>query len=301
MQKATNNSGLGEKYLGNVKRVINPNGSFNVLKKGGESKGVYQWLIGLPWSQFGVLVLGFYFVLNVLFALCYLAIGIEQLNGLPDTQPPFWSAFFFSAQTLTTVGYGGMSPAGFGASSLAAVEALIGLMGFALGTGLLYGRFSRPKSRLRFSDNVLITQGEKGMELHFQVANGTSHVLLDVDARLILKLTSNGPDGLRRNYYGLDLRVPRIHFFPLQWRIVHEIGPDSPLFEKRFDELDGREFELMILMRAFDDTYNQTIHARYSYTLEQLRWGRKFVRPYHVDAEGNTIMDLDLLNTHEEG
>ena len=156
--RPTHDAGLGEKYLEESKRLINKDGSFNLKRTGGmwKARNTYQWLISLSWPGFLGIVLLLYFIDNALFACGYLAIGIEQLSGVNPEVGNFWSAFHFSTQTLTTVGYGALAPVGAGANMLAALEAFAGLTGFALVTGLLYGRFSKPSTKFLFSNNAII-------------------------------------------------------------------------------------------------------------------------------------------------
>ena len=147
--------GLTQRYTGELRRAINKDGSFNVLRRGVglRDKGFYLHLMNSSWPWFLIQVGLAYTAVNVCFAGIYYWIGVDNLTGASRETPldAFLSAFFFSVQTFTTVGYGHVSPHGLWTNVVAAFEAMTGLLGFALGTGLLYGRFSRPSAKIVFS------------------------------------------------------------------------------------------------------------------------------------------------------
>ncbi|MDX5427409.1 MAG: ion channel [Bacteroidota bacterium] len=287
-------SGLSEKVTGDARRVINPDGSFNVRKVGGKPQSFFQYLIGVSWQRFFFLAVLYFFLVNCLFAGLYLLIGIENLSGVDahSTWEEFWYAFFFSVHTCTTVGYGSISPVGMAANFLASVESFIGLMGFALITGLLYGRFAKPNARVRFSKNILIKKTDGHPELHFQIANERNNMLIKPQVTVLLKFLENG----RRAYYQLDLRVRSIVFFPLNWRVVHVIDENSPLAGLSADEMRKCDVEFLILFDGFDDRFHQNIYVRHSYTHEDLIENAEFTLPYGVDREGHTVLLMDKLD-----
>ena len=154
--------GFGSRLLRQNIRFINKDGSFNTIKKGRawfRPYDIFVQLLSMSWPRFMMIVFFYYFSLNMIFSMLYLAVGMEGLEGTVGETPfEHWlDAFFFSAQTITTLGYGRISPIGTSASIVAAIESLIGLLGFALVTGILYGRFSRPNARIKFSENVLVS------------------------------------------------------------------------------------------------------------------------------------------------
>ena len=169
MAKTYSTSGFGEKFSTDPKPIINPDGSFNVTKIGARPRTLYQHLVSYSWPRFLALTLLFYLAVNVFFALIYFFLGTEHLNGIPagDALSDFLYCSFFSVQTFTTVGYGHIAPIGMATNIVATIEAMSGLMGFALITGLLYGRFSRPNTRIRFSKNMLLVPVNAAFELHF--------------------------------------------------------------------------------------------------------------------------------------
>src|SRR5947209_1655399 len=166
MAKQSFDPGLTTQFGGELRRTINNDGTFNVHRRGAgfHRFNFYLFLIDTSWPKFIGVVLGAYLVVNVMFASLFFAAGIEHLAGAQTNTGigPFTSAFFFSVHTLTTVGYGSMYPTGLSSNIVAALEAMTGLMGFALATGLLYGRFSRPTARIVFSDVMLVAPYQDG-------------------------------------------------------------------------------------------------------------------------------------------
>jgi inward rectifier potassium channel len=209
---------------------------------------------------------------------------------------PFVNAFFFSVHTLTTVGYGNVFPRGFGANAVAAMEATTGLMLFALATGLLYGRFSRPSARILFSDHAIIAPYQDGTSLQFRITNARTNVLMDLNARVLL-MTVDPVDGrLKRDYFVLPLERKTVYFFPLTWTVVHPIDSASPLYGKTAEDLKKVSAELLILIQGFDDTFSQLVNARYSYRHDEILWGAKFVPAFSIDSHGDLVLDLERLD-----
>src|SRR5271163_2056328 len=184
--------GLTQKFEGRIRRTINKDGSFNVRKIGGRLRDIhaYLFLVSIPWPAFFGIVFGAFLLANLFFAALYDLAGPAALHGadLTDQLSHFESAFFFSAQTLTTVGYGSIFPAGLFANSVAAIEAMMGLIGFAVATGLLVGRVSQPSARIAYSENCLITPYEEITSLQFRIANQRRNNVMELEAKVILML-----------------------------------------------------------------------------------------------------------------
>lgn len=298
-----NDPGLGSKYSKQVKRLINQDGSYNIIRKGGIHgvKDFYKFLIDIHWLAFLSLLLAGYILINVLFACCYLSVGIEQLNGIDSAIHPFFHAFFFSVQTFTTVGYGGIAPTGIVSNLIASFEAFIGLLAFAIATGLLYGRFSKPSSKIRFSNNILITPFEEGKSLMFKMVNERNTMLLNskVEAMFILDSAkqSNRFDKL---YYKLNLETDFITFFPLTWTVVHKIKDDSPLYDLSLAELKSRNAEVVILVESFDETFSQTILTKHSFGGDQWLENVKFAKNYDISDDGIVVLHVDQIDELEK-
>jgi inward rectifier potassium channel len=293
--------GLTQQYGGGLKRAINRDGNFNVRRRNGNWRDShpYLFLISISWPRFIGLVGAAFLVLNTLFALCYLGVGIDHLKNAegPTAFETFLNAFFFSAHTLTTVGYGNMWPVGPWANVVAASESLLGVLAFAIATGLMFGRFSRPSARFGYSENALIAPYMRGTSLQFRVANRRSNNIINVDARVLL-MTVEVCDGVpQRRFAALDLERTEILFFALTWTIVHPINEKSPLWGKTTKDLEAQQTEVIILMRGFDDTFGQNVHSRYSYRWDEIEWGARFAPAFEVEASGDLLIDLERIGS----
>ena len=234
MKQESFDPGLTTQFSGQLRRTINRDGTFNVHRKGLRLRdaNLYLKMIDTTWPRFMLVVMVVFLAVNMLFAGIYLAIGTDHLQGLEPEMGSFLNAFFFSVHTLTTVGYGNVFPKGVAANAVSAIEAATGLMVFALVTGLLYGRFSRPSARILFSDHALIAPYQDGTSLQFRITNARSNVLMDMEARVLLMMVDSSDGLLKRDYVDLPLERRKIYFFPLTWTIVHPIDSTSPLYGK---------------------------------------------------------------------
>jgi len=304
--KKNQDLGLDRSGQKNRQRTVNPDGSFNMEKIGGKvlgNRNVYHWIITTSWRNYFLAVLSYYTVMNILFASGYYLIGVEELNGMRgETAFNQWLyCFFFSAQSFTTVGYGGIHPIGEAANFLAVTEALIGLMTFALATGTLFGRFSKPVSKIRYSKNIIINKYENGLGLQFMVANELRSNLLEVEARVNLSWLEKDENNKEvRRFEQLDLEIDKISMFVTSWTINHPITEQSILFGKTNEDLKQMDLEVFIQLKAFDDAFSQTIYSRYSYMFDQLIWGAKFKRPFYYNENGKMIMDLNKVGDWEK-
>jgi inward rectifier potassium channel len=303
-QKESFDPGLTQKFEGRIRRSINKDGSFNVRKTGGRMRDVhlYLFLVSIPWTAFFGLVFAAFFATNLFFASLYYIAGPKSLHGA-DIQTPltnFEAAFFFSAQTLTTVGYGSISPEGLFANSVASLEAMMGLLGFAVATGLLVGRVSKPSARIAYSEKCLITSYQDITSLQFRIANKRRNNVMDLRATVILMLVDECSNGLRRDFFELTLERSGIYFFPITWTIVHPIDKDSPLFGKTYQELEKLQAEVLILIKGFDETFGQEVVSRYSYTYDEIVWGGGFAQAFHVDSTGHLVLNVDRVGTLKE-
>jgi inward rectifier potassium channel len=298
MKKESFDPGLTTQFSGELRRTINADGSFNVRREGLKWRDAnpYLMLIDTTWPRFLLIVLAGFLLVNVIFAGAYLMIGITSLKGLESDMGPFANAFFFSVHTLTTVGYGNVYPEGTWANVVSSVEAATGLMVFAIATGLLYGRFSRPSARIVYSKNALIAPYQDGTSLQFRVTNARRNVLMNMDAHVLLMTVDNRGGELRRTFVDLPLERSSVYFFALTWTIVHPIDSDSPLFGKTREDLAKLSAELLILMQGFDDTFSQVVHSRYSYRHDEMIWGAKFVPAFKVDPKGDMVVEVNRID-----
>ncbi|GAB3724718.1 ion channel [Spirosoma lituiforme] len=297
--------GFGTKLTDSRSRLINQDGTFNVDRINGtlwDRLNIYNRLITMGWLQFFSWLLVFYLTANTIFAGIYMLAGADTLKAAEEKElyGPFWKCFFFSSQTLTTVGYGHISPVGFLTSAIAAFESMMGLLAFALATGLLYGRFSRPMAHIRFSKQAVFAPYLDVNGLMFRIINTRSNQLINLEVSVSMSRVEPKPDGtLFRKYYALGLERNKVSFFPANWTVVHPITEQSPLFGCTPDELEQSDAEFLVTVQALDDTFIQNVYTRFSYRYNEVKWGQKF-RPMFDGSQPMPIkLDLDKLDETE--
>ena len=299
IKKKYNDLGLGVKETAGVYRTLNKDGTFNVRKANIpflERINFFHTLVSMPWLRFlGLILLG-YFVINILFASIYMLIGIEHLTGMKQVGgsfEQFMEAFFFSAQTITTLGYGRVAPVGLMANIVAASESMLGLLAFALATGMLYGRFSKPKATVKYSEHGVIAPYQDINGFMFRMVNVQENQLLEVEITVSLSLRREVSQ--LRDFFSLELERSKVVFLPSVWTIVHPISETSPLFTFTADDLEERDAEFIVTMKAFDESFSQTVYSRTSYKPLEIKWSQKFV--YLVTNEKDKIsIDVERLN-----
>lgn len=300
------NTGFGSNASNTNIRFMNKNGKSRVLRMGlsyFERQSWYHVLLDLPTWKFLGLIFIFYVGINFVFAGLYFVIGVENLNGIHTTSNPWdqiGQAYFFSAQTFTTVGYGHISPMGFVTSALAALEALFGLMSLAIVTGLFFGRFSNPRLYLKFSHNAIIAPYKNGTALMFRMApfKNTNYLNAKVQANLGLQVEENGV--LTTKFYNLDLEINTINTLVLSWTVVHPINKDSPFYQFSLDDFKNRHGEILVFVTVFDEMYSTTVAKRTSYLFSEIVYGAKFKSMFESSKKhAQTVLYLNQINDHE--
>ena len=296
-----NDFGLGDKSSSKGYRALNKDGTFNIKKTNipfFERLNFFHTLVTMKWSHFFAFILIGYFIANLFFATIYTTIGVENLTGIKGTNPfgDFMEAFFFSAQTITTLGYGRVAPIGLTANIIAAVESLLGLLSFALATGLLYGRFSKSVSRIRYSDKAVIAPYQDINGFMFRVVNPQKNQLLEVEVNVSLSMKRDSSD--LRNFYSLELERSKIVFFPSLWTVVHPIDSSSPLHSLSKAAILEKDVEFIVMIKAFDESSSQTVFSRSSYKASEMVWGEKFVYLAKQD-NGKLTIDVSRINETE--
>ena len=300
------NSGFGTNASDYGGRFVNKDGRPNIEIRGVSLLDRISWyhtMLALPRWKFLTILLVFYIAINFVFAGIYYLVGVEHLNGITSQTElgKFGSAYFFSAQTFTTVGYGHISPQGFLTSSIAAGEALVGLLSFAIATGLFYGRFSKPTAYLKFSENAIIAPYKDITALMLRLAPYKNTTLTDAEARLTLGMTIEENGKMVNKFFPLELEFERANALTLNWTIVHPITENSPLYNFTAEDYANTNGEILIFIKAFDDMFSNTVVDRSSYTLKEVIVGAKFVPMYHRNSTGKkTVLDLEKLNTFTE-
>ena len=295
--------GFGYKTANSAKRMVNADGSFNLIhinKKFSVSE-IYSRLINMTWIKFITLIFLWYFLLNILFAGIYFFIGIEHLTIEKSTPfQDFLNSYFFSAQTLTTLGYGLVSPQGNITAFISSLEALIGLIGFAFMTGLLYGRFSKPKAAIRFSDVMVLRPFKEKRAVMFRLMNKRTNVMIEPKIKVTLAINELDDKGVfSRKFFNLNLEREKIMYLPSTWTIVHEIEEGSPLYKYTDEQLLKLNAELLVLIEYYEDAFTQNVYQMHSYSFNDLRNNYKFTPAYYFDENGQAILDHGNLSKIE--
>lgn len=296
--------GFGTKAVVSTQRLINQNGSINVKRKGipfFSTANTYHSLITMNWFRFWMVVLTGYLIANIIFAIIYVLLGPGTLDGTEGTTLfyRFMDAFFFSAQTLSTVGYGHISPRGLTANTVAAFESMIGLLAFALATGLLYGRFSKPSAKIKYSRHLLVAPYQDGKGLMFRLTNLRRNTLIDLSMEVIFSYNEEVNGKQERRFMSLPLERKKVSILTLSWTIVHPLNEDSPLRDMTAEDMKNTGATFAVLLKAFDDTFSQTVHSRTSYMYDEMIWGAKFKPAFDRDEEGRLLLNLDKIDDHE--
>lgn len=291
------------KHLATSGRMMNPDGTFNVERQPlSRWDNTYFHLVSMSWGRFLLVILLCYLSLNLLFSLVYLGIGLNQLEGL---QPGgFWDnlygVYFFSTQTLTTVGYGSVHPIGWGANLVAALESFTGLLAFALITGMLYGRFSRSTAKVVFSPNLLISPYRTGTGLMLRMANARKSELIETEVKVLLTMNQTDESGnLTRRFFALPLEISKISFFTLSWTVVHAIDENSPLWGFSSQDLLEANAEIMVLVQGVDEANQQTVHTRRSYIGDEVVFNARFKPVVGRNTKGLPMILVQQIGAYE--
>lgn len=304
--KSEDNTGFGTNSSYSGGRFYNRAGRANVSLRGVNIFSRYSWyhtMLEMPGTKFLALLFIIYILVNLLFAGVYYAIGIEHLAGVNtgSSLKNFTEVFFFSTQTFTTVGYGRISPTGFLTSAVATFEAFLGLLSFAIATGLFYGRFSRPQAFLKFSHNALITPYKNGIALMFRMAPYKNNRLSEAEVKITVAMQAEEEDKRSNRFYNLNLEISKINALALSWTVVHVIDDKSPLYNFSLQDMMNAKAEILVFVKAFDEVFSNTVMTRSSYIASEIIWGAKFKIMYQPSADKTTtVLDMNKLNDFEK-
>lgn len=295
--------GLGGKLSERSRaRLVNRDGTFNVRRNDlgpFHPYNAYHTILSLPIPRLLVLMALGYIATNLVFAGLYWLAGPEALVGASAAPlARFEDCVFFSVQTLATIGYGRLVPNTRAANVLVALEALVGLLGFAILAGLLFARFTRPTAKIRFSSHALIAPYRDGWALMFRLVNLRSNDLTDVHAVVSFARWVEKSGTRRRQFDQLALERDAIAFMPLHWVIVHPISANSPMRGMTEESLAAGDPEIICLISADDETFAQKVHAKASYDKTDIVWGARFRDMYLSDVD-HIAIDLARLSDIE--
>ncbi len=258
----------------------------------------YHSLLSQSWQAFLAIMLLGYLGVNLLFALGYFLCGPEALTGLSfDPIKRYLDVFFFSVQTLSTIGYGHLAPMSLAANLLVTLESVTGLMGFALVTGIIFSRFARPTARVVFSNVAVINKHDGVESLIFRIGNERLNQIVEARVNVALVVNETTKEGESyRTIYDLDLERSQSPLFTFSWTVVHPITEKSPMYKMTQEKLVEKDAEILVTLAGVDDTFSQTIHSRYSYVPEQILWDHVFV-DILKRTDDSFFIDMDNIHT----
>ncbi|HEY9301539.1 MAG TPA: ion channel [Phormidium sp.] len=277
--------------------VVSRDRRIKILRKGSSHshwRDPYHWLLTISWDKFVIVIIIVYTIANTIFALAYLAGGDCIANARPGS---FADAFFFSVQTMASIGYGAMHPKTDYANMVVAIEALVGLMGLAMGTGLMFARFSRPTAKVLFSKVAVIAPYNGKPTLMFRTANERHNQIFEAEMHVSLVRDEVSIEGyVMRRFYDLKLVRNQTPIFALTWTGMHIIDETSPLYGETSETLHHSNIEIIVILTGIDETVAQTIHTRHSFLAEEILWNQRFVDILVTMPDGKRLIDYTRFN-----
>lgn len=269
----------------------------DVVRVGGESRrfdDLYHYLLGAPWGRVLGVVAAFYLGINATFATLYVLGGDCIAGARPGS---FVDAFFFSVQTFSTIGYGVMAPKNAYASVLVTLEALVGLLGVAMATGLMFSKLSRPTSRVLFSDRMVIAPRGGVPCLMVRMANWRGNDIIEAALRISVLKAEITPEGERfRRFHDLKLLRGQTPLFTISWVAFHPIDDESPLKGETAESIRDGNMRFIVTLTGLDATYAQTIHARKFYEHDHIVWGARFADVMSNTPDGRLMIDFSKFH-----
>lgn len=277
-------------------RLVIRDGEFSDIVRLGDPhspwRDLYHNFLKISWPKFIGLMGLIYLLINAIFALAYL-LGGE--GAIANVRPgSFADTFFFSVQTMASIGYGAMYPQSLYAHSLVALESFVGLLFIAMLTGMSFARFSMPTARILFSHYAVIAPHNGIPTLMFRTANKRHNRILEAQMWVTLvrdEFTAEGE--FFRRFYDLTLTRAHTPLFGLSWTAMHPIEPTSPFYGETYDSLSRANAEIIVILTGIDETLSQTIHARHSFVTEEILWNYRFRDILGRTADGKRAIDFN--------
>jgi inward rectifier potassium channel len=268
---------------------------FTIIRTGARLRrgDFYVKLLAASWRRLFVLFIASFLFVNAVFAFVYFTLGgVENAHSFAD-------AFFFSVQTLSTIGYVKMAPVSLAANLVVTVEVMMGILFAALAMGLVFAKFSRPTARVLFSNVAIINSYNGRPHLMFRVANQRDNGIVDARIQVVLLRKETSSEGHKmRRFHDMVLIRRQMPVLQLSWTVMHPIDENSPLYKADAEKLKEWDAEIIVSMAGIDETFSQTVHARHSYIADDLVYDAVFVDVVKRREEDNGI-DVDLSKLHD--
>lgn len=250
----------------------------------------YHNILTVSWPWFFFQLAAAFIVINLAFAILY----VIDRGGIVNARPgSFADAFFFSVQTLGTLGYGVMAPRTLYANLLVTVESFSGILTIALFTGIIFARFSRPFARVLFSNVAVVAPFDGVPALMFRVANQRGEAIMDASVTVTLARQYTTLEGITmRRAEELKLLRSSNSLFALSWTVMHAIGQDSPLYGLTPEDMEAQDMEIVVTLNGLDEILADRIYARHAYWADEIAWNRRFVDVISLTPDGSRLVDL---------
>jgi inward rectifier potassium channel len=272
-----------------------------VARIGFETSGwrdTYHFMMTIPVVALLFLLAGAWIAANGLFACLYLLFPNDVAHARPGS---FADVFFFSIQTMATIGYGDMYPQTLAANLIATVETVYGMMTMALSTGLLFARVSRPTARVTFSQIAVVDHFDGAPHLMFRVANQRRNQIVEAQMKFYVLRVERSPEGhVMRRFHDLPLVRDHTPVFALTWTVMHRIDEASPLHDVKPETIADEDMSFVCTMIGVDETFAQTIYARYAYNADTVRWHVRFADIFTTHPDGRRAVDYTRFHDVDE-
>ena len=280
-------------------KPVNPTGRLAFVRKGLPPDfwaDLYHVFIKITWPRLMAFFVLTYVGANLLFAGLYL-LQDEALSGVRPGSFP--DAFFFSVQTMATIGYGKITPITTYANMLATAEAFIGLMGFAMATGMMFAKFSRPSARVMFAEKALMTRYEGHPAFQFRMGNARGNQIVEAGLTAVVLKNEVTAEGIAmRRMYDIHFVRNNTPVFALTWMVTHIIDEKSPFQGETHETLAAKDAEVFVVISGIDETISQNVHARHSYFMkDQVEWNRRYADVFGKLPDGTR--EIDFTKFHE--
>jgi inward rectifier potassium channel len=264
---------------------------------------VYAQLMDANWPKLVVVFVAAFLCINTVFALAYFGLANAWPGeGITHAHPGYFlDYFFFSVQTLATIGYGGMSPQGIVVNILVTLEAVTGFSFYALMTGLVFSKFSRPTALVTFSDRAVINNDMGDRHFSLRMINDRGNRIVDAQATMVMMRDDVLPDGsVMRRYYDMPLVRSKVPVMQLSWSLLHRIDEASPLWGETHETLEAKNAEIIVSMTGMDESLSSTIHTRFSYVADDIYFDRSFAQVLHRMPDNTLEVHYDKIHDLKE-